>query len=74
MWIDDVVEGSHLLLAGMDLRRHELADGPLLRTFFRLGPMSVRALVLIHWQAVKLAWKRAGFYHTPEPPAEETTL
>jgi DUF1365 family protein len=74
VWIDDVVEGSHLLLAGMDLHRHELADGPLLRTFFRLGPMSIRALTLIHWQAVKLAWKRVGFYHTPDPPVEETTL
>ena len=74
VWIDDVVEGSHLLLAGMDLRRHDLTDGPLMRTFLRLGPMSVRALILIHWQAVKLALKRVGFYRTPEPPAEETTL
>jgi DUF1365 family protein len=36
--------------------------------------MSARALVLIHWQALKLILKRAPFFsHTP-PPAEEVSL
>jgi DUF1365 family protein len=73
-WIDDVVEGEHLLLAGVRLSARPLSDTGLLGAFLRFGPMSVRALVLIHWQALKLAAKRVGFYHTPEPPGEETSL
>jgi DUF1365 family protein len=40
----------------------------------RMGPMSARALLLIHWQAVKLLVKGLKLVdHTP-PPTEETSL
>jgi DUF1365 family protein len=34
---------------------------------------SRRVLALIHWQALKLWWKGAGFRHRPEPPADEVS-
>jgi DUF1365 family protein len=74
VWIDDIVEGSHLLLAGVDLQARPLRDGELVKALLRFGSMSARALALIHWQAVKLVFKRVGFYHIPPPPEEETTL
>lgn len=74
VWIDDVVEGEHLLLAGFDVEAERLSDASLLRAFARLGPMSARALLLIHWQALKLAFKRVGFHRLAPLPDEETSL
>jgi DUF1365 family protein len=34
---------------------------------------SRRVLALIHWQALKLWWKGAGFHHRPAPPADEVS-
>jgi uncharacterized protein len=34
---------------------------------------SRRVLALIHWQALKLWWKGAGFRHRPEPPAQDVS-
>lgn len=72
--IRDIVSGSPMLTASMTLSAQELTDAALLGTVLRRGPISVVALIRIHWQALKLAAKRVPFYsHTP-PPAEETSL
>jgi DUF1365 family protein len=34
---------------------------------------SRRVLGLIHWQALKLWWKGAGFRNRPEPPTREVS-
>ena len=72
--IRDLVCGELMLTAAISLTAEELTDAALLRTVLRHGPISVVALLRIHWQALKLAVKRVPFFpHTP-PPAEETSL
>lgn len=72
--IRDIVSGSLMLTAAFSLSAQELTDSALLRTVLRHGPVSIVALIRIHWQALKLAWKRVPFFpHTPPPP-EETSL
>lgn len=70
----DVVEGSPLLLAEVNLRRRSLTDMQILRTFLRYGPMSSRAWILIRLQAMRLLLRlRLPYLRKPSPPDEETT-
>lgn len=72
--VRDIVCGSQMLATTLTLTAEELTDASLMSTVLRHGPISIVALVLIHWQALKLAFKRVPFFpHTP-PPAEETSL
>ena len=67
----DIVSGSPMLTAAIDVKARELTDSTLTSTVLRHGPISVVALLRIHWQALKLLLKRVPFFpHTP-PPAEE---
>jgi len=70
----DIVAGQQMLVSALTLRAKELTDTALLRTVLRHGPISVVALLRIHWQAIRLALKRVPVHpHTP-PPSEETSL
>jgi DUF1365 family protein len=69
----DVVEGTPLLLAQVDLERRPLSDAEMLRAFLRYGPMSARAWLLIRWQALRLIRLRIRYLRKPPLPAEETT-
>lgn len=72
--IQALVSGSLMLTAAIALEAHELTDATLMRAVLRHGPISVVALVRIHWQALKLALKGVPFFpHTPPSP-EETSL
>jgi len=71
--IYDYVKGPLLLVAAISLDRRELTDPALLKTVWRYGPMSARAFVLIHFQALKIVAKRIRYIPNPGPPAEETT-
>lgn len=72
--IYDYVKGPLLLVASLSLRQRELSDRALLRTVLRYGPMSARAWVLIHFQALRIVLKRIRYIpHTPAPE-QETTL
>lgn len=71
--IRDIVSGSLMLTTAVNVTAHELTDASLKRTVLSHGPVSIVALILIHWQALKLVIKRVPIYpHTP-PPAEETS-
>jgi hypothetical protein len=72
--IYDYVDGPLLLTAAISLSATELTDRALLGRVLRLGPMSARALFLIHYQAVKLWLKRVPLLRHVPPPTEETSL
>lgn len=68
------VEGELTLGTTVMLEAQDLNDAALLSTVLRHGPISIIALILIHWQALKLLLKRVPLQpHTP-PPVEETSL
>lgn len=71
--IFDYVSGPLLLVAALSLKPRPLTDTTLLKAVARYGPMSARAWVLIHYQAIKLFFIRRIPYvpHTPAP--EEDT-
>lgn len=71
--VRELVEGEPLLETHLSLEPRDLTDAGLIRAVARYGAISARALVLIHWQALKLVAKRVPYYpHTP-PPKEETS-
>ena len=71
--IFDYVKGPLLLVAAISLEARPLTDGSLLKTVLRYGPMSARAWLLIHFQALRIVAKRIKYVPRTEPPAEETT-
>lgn len=72
--IAEPVEGETLLVASIALTRRPLTDIELSKAVLRFGPMSLRALVLIHWQAVKLLAKGVRYRPKPELPETETSV
>ncbi len=48
-----------------------LTNGSILRALLRRPFGSRRVLALIHWQAIKLWWKRAPFRSRPAPPEHD---
>jgi len=72
--IEDIIADKKVLTAAIDVTAVELTDAAILSTVLAHGPISIVALLRIHWQALRIAFKRVPFYpHTP-PPSEETTL
>lgn len=72
--IYDFVKGPLLLVASVAMKSQPLTDGDLLRTLLRYGPMSVRAWLLIHLQAIRIVAKRIPYIPRTPPPQEETSL
>lgn len=64
----DYSRGNGGLVATLNGARKPLTNGSILRAALRRPFGSRRVLALIHWQAVKLWWKGAGFRSRPEPP------
>lgn len=61
------------LVATLTGPRRVATAGGLLGAMLRRPFGSRRVLALIHWQALKLWWKGAGFRSRPEPPASEVS-
>jgi len=72
--IYDFVKGDLLLVAAVALRKRELTDPALLKTVLRYGPMSLRAWLLIHWQAIRIVAKRIRYIPRTPPPDQDTSL
>ncbi|MEM8690584.1 MAG: DUF1365 domain-containing protein [Pseudomonadota bacterium] len=72
IWIDYAqVEGG--LIATLTGERKPLTNAGILCALIRRPFGSRRVLGLIHWQALKLWWKRAVYRARPEPPVEEVS-
>ena len=63
----DYTRGNGGLIATLKGARQPLTNGSILRAALRRPFGSRRVLALIHWQAVKLWWKRATFRPCPPP-------
>ena len=72
--IYDYVEGPLLLVASLDLEASELTDANLSAAVRRYGPMSLRAWLLIHAQAVRIVWKGIRYIPPSPPPDQETSI
>lgn len=72
--VRDFVDGELTLSTTLTLAERALSDAAIVRVVLSHGPISIVALLLIHWQALKLIFKRVPMHpHTP-PPAQETSL
>jgi DUF1365 family protein len=72
VWIDHRNGEGGLYATLTGVRRPATTLG-LLRAALRRPLGSRRVLALIHWQALKLWWKGAGYRVRPEPPVEEVS-
>jgi uncharacterized protein len=72
IWID-YTAGNGGLIATLTGRRRVLTNRAILWASLRRPFGSRRVLALIHWQALKLWWKGAGYRARPLPPTEEVT-
>lgn len=61
------------LIATLTGARAPLTNRAILWSLLRRPLGARRVLALIHWQALKLWWKGAGFRNRPEPPAQEVS-
>ena len=68
IWID-FTAGQGGLIATLTGPRVPLTNRGILAACLRRPFGSRRVLALIHWQALKLWWKGAGFRDRPDPPA-----
>lgn len=72
IWID-YSRGKGGLIATLTGPRKPISNTGILRAVLRRPFGSRRVIGLIHWQALKLWWKKAVFRPRPEPPEQEVT-
>ena len=73
VWIDYSRDGNGGLIATLTGQRCPLTNGRILRAALRRPLGSRRVLALIHWQALKLWFKRATYRARPLPPTDEVS-
>lgn len=71
--IHDYVSGPLLLTANLQLTAEPMTDHGLARIVRRFGPMSARAWLLIHLQAIRIVSKGIRYIPPSPDPEEETT-
>ncbi|WP_223425319.1 DUF1365 domain-containing protein [Tateyamaria pelophila] len=72
IWID-YSRGEGGLIATLTGRRDVLTNRSILKAVVRRPFGSRRVLALIHWQALKLWFKKAAYRPRPVPPSEEVS-
>jgi DUF1365 family protein len=68
VWINHHDADGLLLSTSLIGRSEELTSARLLSCFFRYPLMTLKVVVLIHYQAVRLFLKGMRHHHKPEPP------
>ena len=72
IWID-YTRGKGGLIATLTGRREAMTNRSILRSVWRRPFGSRRVLTLIHWQALKLWFKKAVYRARPVPPSEDVS-
>lgn len=72
IWID-YTAGKGGVMATLTGARTPLTNAAIIGMMLRRPFGSRRVLTLIHWQALKLWWKKAGYRSRPEPPDHEVS-
>lgn len=72
IWID-YSAGKGGLIATLTGLRRPMTTRSIIAATLRRPFGSRRVLALIHWQALKLWWKRVAYRPRPEPPVEEVS-
>lgn len=72
IWIDYTTPGGGLY-TNLIGPRLPLTNAGIIASTLRRPFGSRRVLALIHWQALKLWWKRVKFHHRPTPPTEDVS-
>jgi DUF1365 family protein len=67
-------DGAAHFDATLDLRRQEMTAGTLARVLIQFPLITVRVVTLIHWQALKLLWKRTRFHRHPSKHKRDAGL
>ncbi len=67
------VQGQRVFVASQRMERTALTDGALWALTFMMPLMTLKVVMAIHWQALKI-WLRGGHFHRkPAPPPEEVS-
>jgi len=72
VWID-YSQGEGGVIATLTGKRAPLSNRAIIRMLMRRPFGSRRVLGLIHWQALKLWWKKARFRSCPEAPSQDVS-
>ncbi len=72
--IRQAVPEGPLLVARLTGRRRDLSDAALLRQLLRFPLLTLKVILAIHWQALRLWLKGARFHRRPAPPRDAVTL
>ncbi len=67
-------DGAKNLLTSVVCRRVQLNDFSLLRGFFVIPFMTMKVVFLIHWQAIKIIFKKVKYIKKPAPTAHKITF
>jgi DUF1365 family protein len=63
-------DDGEFLVATLTGERRVMTDGALIRQFLRVPFMSLKVIVAIHWQAIRLMLRGVKYTNRPQPPAE----
>jgi DUF1365 family protein len=63
-----------VLVARLDAQARELTDRALLRAFFTHPLLTLKVVAGIHWEALRLLFKRVPVHDHPQRPAHSVTL
>ena len=66
-------DGAARFDATLNLKRQEMTASSMARALIQFPLITVQVLMLIHWQALKLLWKRARFHSHPSKRDAELT-
>jgi uncharacterized protein len=73
IWINYYVDGELVLETSLIGKRVALTTYNLIKYNLRYPMASLRVMGLIHYQAIKLFYKKIKYYRKPKPPLEEMT-